>query len=74
MWRRWLGWKESPEQEPRQGVDEFPDRFYKPTTDGALADLDADRSVYDKAMKYYYALMGWDTNGVPLPEKVEELF
>jgi aldehyde:ferredoxin oxidoreductase len=24
--------------------------------------------------KYYYTLMGWDANGVPLPEKVEELY
>jgi aldehyde:ferredoxin oxidoreductase len=24
--------------------------------------------------KYYYTLMGWDAHGVPLPEKVEELY
>ncbi|MBN2063007.1 MAG: aldehyde ferredoxin oxidoreductase family protein [Deltaproteobacteria bacterium] len=54
--------------------DEMPERFFQPTTDGALANLKVDRSAYKKAVKYYYTLMGWDENGVPLPEKVEELF
>ena len=53
--------------------DVIPERFYQPTTDGALSNLTADREAYDKALKYYYALMGWDAKGVPLPEKVEEL-
>jgi aldehyde:ferredoxin oxidoreductase len=54
--------------------DTFPERFFQPTKSGALADLKVNRSDYDKAMEYYYTLMGWDNNGVPLPEKVEELF
>ena len=61
----------------REGIycedDVIPDRFYQPTTDGALSDLKADQAAYDRALKYYYALMGWDAKGVPLPEKVEEL-
>jgi aldehyde:ferredoxin oxidoreductase len=28
----------------------------------------------EKAKSYYYTLMGWDAKGVPLPEKVEELY
>jgi aldehyde:ferredoxin oxidoreductase len=62
----------------REGVsgedDVLPDRFFQPTTDGALSNLKADRAAYDKGLKYYYALMGWDAKGVPLSEKVEELY
>jgi aldehyde:ferredoxin oxidoreductase len=39
----------------------------------ALADKNLDPEKIDKAKKYYYALMGWDERGVPLPEKVDEL-
>jgi aldehyde:ferredoxin oxidoreductase len=53
--------------------DKVPERFYQPTTNGVLANLKVDRAGYDKARHYYYTLMGWDSNGVPLPEKVEEL-
>ena len=52
----------------------LPDRFYQPKTDGVLSSLKADRAAYDKGLKYYYALMGWDAKtGVPTPERVEEL-
>jgi aldehyde:ferredoxin oxidoreductase len=61
----------------REGIsgaaDELPERFYSPTNGGPLADLNIDRSAYERAKKYYYALMCWDADGVPLPEKVEEL-
>ena len=61
-------------REGTSGEDDIiPERFYQPTTGGALSNLKADRAAYDKALKYYYALMGWDAKGVPLPEKVEEL-
>jgi aldehyde:ferredoxin oxidoreductase len=53
--------------------DMMPARFFQPTTDGALANLEDHRAEYEKARSYYYALMGWDKNGVPLPEKVKEL-
>jgi aldehyde:ferredoxin oxidoreductase len=53
--------------------DVLPERFFQPTTNGALAKLNIDRSAYEKARQYYYVLMGWDSNGVPLPEKVVEL-
>ncbi len=54
--------------------DVLPERFLQPKTDGVLADIRPDRTVYEKARSYYYTLMGWDENGVPLPEKVEELY
>jgi aldehyde:ferredoxin oxidoreductase len=53
--------------------DMMPDRFFQPTRDGPLANLENRRAEYEKARSYYYALMGWDKNGVPLPEKVMEL-
>jgi aldehyde:ferredoxin oxidoreductase len=53
--------------------DVLPERFFHPTTYGALADKRLDRAKLEKAKRYYYTLMGWDSNGVPLPEKVEEL-
>ncbi len=61
----------------REGItgaaDELPERFYQPTNGGPLADLKVDRRAYERAKNYYYILMGWDANGVPWPEKVEEL-
>jgi aldehyde:ferredoxin oxidoreductase len=53
--------------------DAIPQRSYGPTTDGALAKIKPDPKIYERNRKYYYALMGWDSRGVPLPEKVEEL-
>ncbi len=54
--------------------DVLPERFFQPKTDGALADKHLDRAKYEKAKSYYYTLVGWDAKGVPLPEKVEELY
>ena len=54
--------------------DVLPLRYFQPKTDGALADKALDPDKMDKAKRYYYALMGWDEKGVPLPEKVEELY
>jgi aldehyde:ferredoxin oxidoreductase len=54
--------------------DVLPERFFQPKTDGALADKHLDRVKFEKAKSFYYASMGWDAQGVPLPEKVEELY
>jgi aldehyde:ferredoxin oxidoreductase len=55
--------------------DVLPERFFQPKTDGVLANKPpCDRSAMEKAKGYYYTLMGWDAQGVPLPEKVEELY
>ncbi|MEE8414400.1 MAG: aldehyde ferredoxin oxidoreductase family protein [Dehalococcoidales bacterium] len=62
----------------KQGItaadDVLPERFYQPKTDGVLSDKPVNREKMEKAKGYYYTLMGWDANGVPLPEKVEELY
>ncbi|MFC2070064.1 aldehyde ferredoxin oxidoreductase family protein [Chloroflexota bacterium] len=54
--------------------DVIPERYYQPKTDGALSDKAVDREKMEEARKYYYTAMGWDANGVPLPQKVEELY
>lgn len=53
--------------------DILPERFFHPKTNGVLADTCLNREELEKARRTYYILMGWDENGVPLPEKVEEL-
>ena len=53
--------------------DVLPERYFQPKTDGVLADINIDRKKHEKAKQYYYALMGWDANGIPLPDKVEGL-
>jgi len=62
----------------KQGLTEaddvIPDRYYQGKTDGALSDKPLNREQMEKAKKYYYTLMGWDSQGVPLQEKVEELY
>ena len=51
----------------------LPPRYFEAKTDGPyVAGLDRDKM--EQAKKYYYTLMGWDENGVPLPEKVDELY
>ena len=45
-----------------------------PITTWQVAEKPLDRSAMEKAKKYCYTLMGWDEKGVPLPEKVQELY
>ena len=54
--------------------DVLPERFFQPKTDGPVAQVHLDRAKYEKSKQYFYTLMGWDSNGVPLPEKVQELY
>jgi aldehyde:ferredoxin oxidoreductase len=54
--------------------DKLPARFFQPKTDGILAKTHLDYGKFEKAKRFYYALMGWNPEtGVPLPEKIEEL-
>ena len=53
--------------------DKLPSRFFEPTRYGALVDTALDPEKMDSAKRYYYSLMGWDSDGVPTPEKLEEL-
>ena len=53
--------------------DKLPARFFKPARGGPLADKSLNLEEMEKAKRYYYYLMGWDENGVPMDEKLEEL-
>jgi len=54
--------------------DELPQRYYEHKTDGILATKNiVDRATMAKARDWYYYYMGWDTDGVPTPEKLMEL-
>ena len=53
--------------------DKLPSRFFEPTRYGALVDTALDPENMEKAKRYYYSLMGWDSKGIPTPEKLEEL-
>ena len=53
--------------------DEWPERWYQPKTDGALSNRYVDREQMKKARGYFYYYMGWDSEGVPTPEKLAEL-
>ncbi|MBA7691157.1 hypothetical protein ES703_99697 [subsurface metagenome] len=53
--------------------DKLPARFYEQKTDRPFGRPLPLPEQVEAAKKYYYTFMGWDANGVPLPEKVEEL-
>ena len=53
--------------------DVLPVRYFQPRTEGPYV-AGLDREKMEAAKKYYYTLMGWDQNGVPLPERVDELY
>jgi aldehyde:ferredoxin oxidoreductase len=54
--------------------DRLPERFFQPKTSGALSDRALDKDAMECAKRYFYVLMHWDAKGVPLPERVEELY
>lgn len=54
--------------------DLLPKRYMQPRTDGVQSDKTLDRLKLEKAKRYYYTLMGWDSRtGIPTMEKLEEL-
>lgn len=61
----------------REGInkkDDFlPDRFFTQFTSGPLKGVNIDKKELDQAIAAYYAMMGWDNNGVPTPAKLQEL-
>jgi aldehyde:ferredoxin oxidoreductase len=54
--------------------DELPERYYERKTDGVLSTKDApSKKIMSRARQFYYYYMGWDSHGVPTPEKLAEL-
>jgi len=54
--------------------DVLPKRYFEPRKDGKFAENALDPVKMEKARQYYYMQMGWDSDGVPTPEKLEELY
>jgi len=53
--------------------DKLPARCFEPTFGGPLSDKPLDSEEMERAKRHYYHLMGWDDEGVPTHEKLEEL-
>ncbi len=53
--------------------DRLPPRFFEDKAEGPFVGA-LNWENMEKAKRYYYTLMGWDQEGVPTPEKVEELY
>lgn len=53
--------------------DTLPERFFEGQRHGTLAGHAIDREQFREALKLYYAMMGWDAEGVPTRAKLEEL-
>ena len=53
--------------------DYLPHRFFVPFTSGPLTGVSIDKGELDEAIAAYYAMVGWDKNGVPTLSKLQEL-
>ena len=53
--------------------DRIPERFFEPMRAGTLKGHFINREEFAEAVKMYYAMMGWDAEGVPTRAKLEEL-
>jgi aldehyde:ferredoxin oxidoreductase len=54
--------------------DALPQRLFEPLTTGSLTGVKLDKEEFEKALDYYYEMMGWDVvTGVPREMKLYEL-
>jgi len=53
--------------------DILPSRLYEPIRNGASTGKALNRGDMAKALELYYAMCGWDRQGVPTPAKLAEL-
>jgi aldehyde:ferredoxin oxidoreductase len=53
--------------------DDNPERFYEPLPTGPYKGMSAKREEVKRALREYYAELGWDERGIPLPETLEKL-
>ena len=53
--------------------DNLPPRLMQPKTNGALSNVSISPNEFEKLKSTYYAMAGWDSQGVPTAEKLEEL-
>lgn len=53
--------------------DKLPRRLMEPKTNGVLSNVSISQKEFEKLKSYYYTMAGWDNQGVPTAEKLEEL-
>jgi len=53
--------------------DRLPDRCYQPVQGDASEAAVMDRARFERMLDEYYRLRGWDEQGFPAPQKLEEL-
>lgn len=53
--------------------DGLPQRFFEPMRGGTLKGHYIDKKAFEKGIKLYYGMMGWDQDGEPTEAKLEEL-
>ncbi len=61
----------------REGIsrkdDQPPEKFYRPWTHGPRAGTRVDPDQFEALLDRYYALRGWDRNGIPTAETLKTL-
>jgi len=62
----------------REGIDRkddvLPDRFFEPLETGPLTGVKLDRDQFERALDYYYEMMGWDiVTGRPREARLYQL-
>jgi aldehyde:ferredoxin oxidoreductase len=53
--------------------DSLPHRLFEPLEGGVLKGRRIDPQEFQKAIKTYYSMMGWNESGIPLQSKLEEI-
>jgi aldehyde:ferredoxin oxidoreductase len=53
--------------------DWLPERMFEPMRAGTLKGHHIDREQFSKAIRLYYGMMGWTSEGIPTEAKLEEL-
>lgn len=53
--------------------DVLPNRIFKALDTGPISGVTLQKETYERTRLWYYKSMGWDEEGRPLPEKLDEL-
>jgi aldehyde:ferredoxin oxidoreductase len=61
--REGLSWKD----------DRIPGRFFEPLENGPRSGAKIAEEDFERALKTYYGMMGWDGHGRPKKEKLQDL-
>ncbi|MFC2021149.1 aldehyde ferredoxin oxidoreductase C-terminal domain-containing protein [Chloroflexota bacterium] len=56
-----------------RNADALPEAWYEPVTEGPMKGERLDRDKYEEFLDEYYAMHGWDSNGVPSKELIKRL-